>query len=192
MSQSTGVRTRKALNDLQYCSNGKDIIGLSPRKTNNLPLKTKMVETDNPKLTKMKKRTSISLPDIAGTIYNEKKMDKPPKSATVTSTPNKTKRASTTTTPTKFNKKDISIIIEEKENPGYFINSSKVVEAVKPAVELKKAEVKEFGVQCNKGDEDMLFNDNIDDTCYFKLLAHKRCKAQAETLEENKEVTNLN
>lgn len=35
MSQDDGslsVRTRRALNDLQYSSNGKDIAGLSPRK----------------------------------------------------------------------------------------------------------------------------------------------------------------
>ena len=33
------TRTRRALNDLQFASNGKDIVGLSPRKTNQIQLK---------------------------------------------------------------------------------------------------------------------------------------------------------
>ncbi len=32
--QSVCVRVRKALNSLQYSPNGKDVVGLSPRKSN--------------------------------------------------------------------------------------------------------------------------------------------------------------
>lgn len=170
------VKTRRALNCLQHSPNGKSIVGISPRKTTN----RKKVVYDSSETNNLKRRTSISLPDICS-YANAKDANNLNKSAT--STPHKVK-VNTTTTPIKFSKTNISIIIEEKENPNYCFAHS-VVE--KSELNNKK-ETREIAIQCNKSEEDMLFSDSVEDTNYWKLIALKRVKALLESKEENSQV----
>lgn len=189
--------TRRALNDLQYSPNGKTIAGIqmSPRKYIEAdPLKPGRILFDNNLNTSqlnrpLKKRTSISLPDICSTAKSL--------SVSQVSTPSKSKTTSTQNTPFKSGRKDISIILEEKENPnstfhldknsicyGSYKNLTKLRETIKE----EKAESKECSIQCNKSDEDMLLSDNVDSTPYWRLLTYKRFKCLQETLKENHEV----
>lgn len=129
----------------------------------------------------LKRRTSISLPDICSFV-NSKDASNLNKSAT--STPHKLKM-NTATTPVKFSKTNISIIIEEKENPNYYLSSTTLNEKQEL---VEKKETKEIAIQCNKSDEDLVFCDSVEGTSYWKLIALKRVKALIETREENAQV----
>lgn len=168
--QSVIMRPRRALNCLQHSPNGKSVVGVSPRKSNR-----KKVNFDGSN--SLKRRTSISLPDICA-YANSKDASNLNKSAT--STPHKIK-ISSAVTPIKFAKTNISIIVEEKENPNYCMTSS--VEKLEPSI--KKKEFNEIGIQCNKSDEDMLFGDSVEGTNYWKLIALKRVNALLESKKEN-------
>lgn len=186
-SQETGVRTRRALNSLQYSPNGKDIAGMT---TSSAKLQTKkgLYECKNSANVRngLKKRTSISLPDICGTNQNIK---------SITSTPTKSHRTtSTSTTPTKIARKDVmdSVIQEEKENPNIHFGDRKASDKISlkekqyQRENLKK--FKEISIQCKKSDEDMLLNSTVEGTPYWKLLAHKRFRSLTETHKENEQV----
>jgi len=192
-------RSRKALNDLQFASNGKGIVG----KVNQFNDSRKNLEDTplNPKLCKTNKRNSISLPDIAstGSLCNTA-LSETIKSAACT--PNKSKKATNTSTPSKshMKKNNISIIFEdrEKENPNFTFNmklekslhNELLLSARKEKATGKKKQVecKEIAIQCNKMDEDMLLNEEVDTTNYWKLLAHKRFKCLTNSLNENKQL----
>jgi hypothetical protein len=136
----------------------------------------------NEKLTKLKKRTSISLPDI-NSYCDIKDANSLNKSAT--STPNKTAFVKQIS----VSKSNISVIFEEKENPNHILNMEKqasveAVTNVRP--KTKVVEYKEMSIQCNKGEEDMVFADSVCGTDYWRLIAHKRSKALVESKMENK------
>jgi len=179
------VRTRKALNSLQYSPNGKDLAGLSHNlKLNQPELSKKQVLFEvNEKLTKLKKRTSISLPDI-NSYCDIKDANSLNKSAT--STPNKAALVKQISA----SKSNISVIFEEKENPNHInLNMDKLASA-EAAVNVKKpsktADCREVSIQCNKAEEDMVFADSVSGTDYWRLIAHKRFKALVESKSENK------
>lgn len=141
------------------------------------------------------------MPDITASVCNAALNDTIKSAA---STPNKPlkKNLTHTSTPTKshLKKKNISIIFEdrEKENPNYQSFSQKLEKTFSSDVTLssiKKANAKtkhiecsEIAIQCNKIDEDMLLNENVDNTNYWKLLAFKRFACIGESLAENKKV----
>ena len=217
MSQKTPLKSRKALNTLQYSPNGKDIVGLSPRKfqANKLDLKTASIfavdtshslkgsSTAKP----LKKRASISLPDICSTTSMANSVNK-----SATSTPHKNKSTSNRSNVNgiahllKTKKSNISIIVEEKENPNVVLSLSSEKLAllqqkqqqkedlkVNKEQQLKKVREKpkeyvEISVQCNRDVEDMLLSDSVEGTAYWKLQAHRRFKAVLETELENKQV----
>ncbi|CAF1085261.1 unnamed protein product [Brachionus calyciflorus] len=186
--QENGVRTRRALNSLQYSPNGKDIAGLT---TSSAKVQTKkgLFESKNSNNVRngLKKRTSISLPDICGTNQALKSL---------TSTPCKNHRTtSTSTTPTKIPRKEVieSVIQEEKENPNVIMNDKKNGEKVTlKDKQIKNREnltkFKEISIQCNKSDEDMLLSISVEGTPYWKLLAHKRLRCLIETEKENEKL----
>lgn len=186
-SQENGVRTRRALNSLQYSPNGKDIAGMA---TSSAKLQTKkgLYECRNSTNVRngLKKRTSISLPDICGSNQTSK---------SITSTPTKNHRTtSTSTTPTKIARKEImgSVIQEEKENPNINFGDKKASDRISVKEKQNKREnlskFKEISIQCNKSDEDMLLNSNVEGTPYWKLLAHKRFRSLVEAEKENDQV----
>ncbi len=119
------------------------------------------------------------MPDICS-YANSKDASNLNKSAT--STPHKVK-ISSAVTPIKFSKTNISIIVEEKENPNYCMTSG-----IENTESIKKKEFKEIAIQCNKSEEDMLFSDSVEGTNYWKLIALKRVKALLESNKENAEV----
>lgn len=203
----TKLKTRKALNDLQYSPNGKTIVnGLAPMKVNNLKNKMIFNEPENvykEKCSYFKKRTSISLPDICSMAQQQLNQSV---NRSITSTPNKFKQVSTSSlnTPSKLSaagssrNKDFSIIIEEKENPSVLFNLSEKLNEIKtksksPQNEerekLPPVECREVEIQCNKMEEDMLTGESVENTSYWKLLAYKRYKS---VLEASKENENLN
>lgn len=182
--------TRRALNCLQYEPNGKNIVGLSSNHKSNQIVNPKqaLLET-NDKLSKLKKRNSISLPDI--TLFaNFNEEDSLNKSATSTPSRKNIKKISAS-------KSNISIIYEDKENPNLMkakLEKMKSMEskiskklAINKALtqEIKAIEQKEMSIQCNKAEEDMVFGDSVKGTDYWRLIAHKRLNALDETREEN-------
>lgn len=188
MSGENQVRTRRALNILQYDTNGKNIVGLSSNhKTNQIANSKQALFETNQKLSKLKRRTSISLPDI-NVMSNFGDSNSLNKSAT--STPNKKAQRQLTSS-----KSNISIIVEEKENPNYVkskLTKMKKIEAkicskLSANKALKESEIKskEISIQCNKVEEDMVFGDSVNGTDYWRLIAHKRCKALDDTHKEN-------
>jgi len=211
MSQKTPLKSRKALNTLQYSPNGKDIVGLSPRKfqSSKLDLKTASifaVDTSHKSTSSakpLKKRASISLPDICSTASMPN-----PANKSATSTPHKNKLTSSKSNVNgiaqllKTKKSNISIIVEEKENPNVVLSLSSEKLALlqqqqqnkanlKGAKEKQSKKVKEFveiSVQCNRDVEDMLMSESVEGTVYWKLQTHRRFKAVLETELENKQV----
>lgn len=186
-NQEYGIRTRRALNSLQYSPNGKDIAGIT---TSSAKIQTKkgLYECKNTTNVRngLKKRTSISLPDICGTNQTIK---------SITSTPTKNHRTtSSSTTPTKMARKNItdSVIQEEKENPNLHFGDKKYSDKLAPKDKQHKTEnltkFKETSIQCKKSDEDMLLNSTVEGTPYWKLLAHKRFRSLIETEKENENV----
>ena len=138
----------------------------------------------NEKLNKLKKRTSISLPDI-NSYCDLKDANLLNKSAT--STPHKNLLIKQISTP----KNNISIILEEKENPNYMLNSDKLLSNMnksKEAKKLKNVEYKSASIQCNKAEEDMVFADSVEGTSYWRLIAHKRHAAFLASNKENTQV----
>lgn len=140
----------------------------------------------------LKKRTSISLPNICGILVQNA-------NKSVTSTPSKHSQRTTSTsnTPTKQIQKEIPIIAEEKENPNILIEnrSNQNVYLKEKTIKSKETLVKchEIEIQCNKSDEDMLTSSSVEQTPYWKLLAHKRFKSLLESKEENyKVISKLN
>lgn len=134
----------------------------------------------------MKHRNSISLPDISSKTYGLRS------SASFlllnsasTSTPHQTK-AKKTCSPVKATtttaRKNISVIIEEKENPNAAAEKAAVVAAAGSRSRVPR--FKSAGVQCNLMDELIVTGDDIDNTPYWKMLAHKRFKALEEAREE--------
>lgn len=113
-----------------------------------------------------------------------------------TSTPYKAKKSISTSqsnSPTKALKKDISTIIEEKENPSNVYHQTDVPACndAKQTRSKNKNRVPKFKnaiVQCNKDDEDMLLGHDVDNTAYWKLLAHKRFNCLLKTQQENDQV----
>lgn len=192
---SVGLRTRRALNSLQYSPNGRDIVGLSPRKSNNTAVQSKLgFEDSKPApFVKMSRRTSISLPD-----FHADGSLKPLKSTAVTVTSSTPLRgakgavAGGKGSPSKLKlrmKNEISIIAEEKENPNYSLLSSSTVNlAEKPAV--KSTTYSEMAVQCDKLNEDIVTSDVVPPV-YWKMLAHKRYSALRETKRENVDLNSL-
>jgi hypothetical protein len=192
---STEPRTaRRALNCLQNDSNGRTTGGLSNINTpNKLTSKQSFYET-NEKLNKLKKRNSISLPDINLMMNNLSDCDSLNRSAT--STPCKGMKNSQTSK----SKGNISVILEEKENPSYMrakLEKMKSMEmkighkliATKAiAKKIAKPESREVSIQCNKSEEDMLFGDSVKGTDYWRLIAHKRFNAMLDTKAQNKEL----
>lgn len=201
------VRTsRKALNDLQYSPNGKDIVGLSPRKANQLNIKKGLFDlstTNSFKSKDFRKRTSISLPDICSSAASSCN------SISFNNSFNKSEASTPSKpcfTPTKHGKRNnISIILEEKENPNlisslYSDKYSKEKKAEEKdsstnknvskssdgkREDEKKKTFKEIAIQCNKLDEDMLFADTVENTPYWKLMTHRILKSLQETDVEN-------
>lgn len=175
--QETGVRTRRALNSLQFSPNGKDISTLT---TSSAKVKTKKGLNErkfsnnvrNNSTNGLTKRTSISLPDICGTNKALK---------SINSTPNKNQ--------TKIE----SFIKEEKENPNLINDKKPTSKSLFKDKQNKHKEnllkCKEISIQCNKSDEDMLLSSSVEGTPYWKLLAHKRLRCLLETQEENDKVT---
>jgi hypothetical protein len=150
-----------------------------------------------------KKRNSISLPDICATLQQQQQLEQSIKS--ITSTPSKLRTSSTVNTPSsKSNinrvRNNISIIIEEKENPNSILVSNLNEKSAKLQQKLKsiavqypklKTECTEIEIQCNKGEEDMLMSETVENTPYWRLLAHKRYKCWTETQIENSMVSRL-
>jgi len=200
MSGDNQIRTRRALNSLQYETNGKNIVGLSANHKSNQIVNPKqaLFEQTNQKLSKLKRRTSISLPDIniMSSFGDSNNLNK-----SATSTPNK--RAQRQLTSSKSN---ISIIHEEKENPNYVKNKATKMKKIETKISsklaankaLKDTEIKskEISVQCNKTEEDMVFGDSVNGTDYWRLIAHKRSRALDDTQKENstlhKDIEDLN
>jgi hypothetical protein len=188
---ATRTSNRKALNDLLYSPNKKESIGVSNR--NDL------------KSNHLKKRTSISLPDICSQALNSNTFNSS-FNRSEASTPNKSSSFKSANTPAlKLNKRNnISVILEEKENPnlafgihldknlkGSISKLEKLASSDECLVSVKKekkVEYKETGIQCNKGQEDMLFSESVDNTPFWKLMAHKRLKCLIKTELENSEV----
>ncbi len=146
----------------------------------------------NERLSKLKKRNSISLPDI-NLLINSNLAETDSLNRSATSTPNhkglKKSYAS---------KSNISVIMEEKENPNYMRarlekmkkmevkigNKLSTTKAI--AKEIAKIEMTDMAVQCNKSEEDMLFGDSVKGTDYWRLIAHKRFNALVDTKNQNK------
>lgn len=187
---ATRTSNRKALNDLLYSPNKRDSI----RQSN----------TNDLKSYHLKKRTSISLPDICSQALNSNAFNNS-FNRSEASTPNKISSFKTNTPALKLNKRNnISVILEEKENPNLAFgihldknlkNSINKLEKQASSDEClvstkkeKNVEFKEAGIQCNKDQEDMLFSESVDNTPFWKLMAHKRLKCLLETEFENAEV----
>ena len=142
---------------------------------------------DNNVINKLRKRTSLSLPDICS--INNEKCSSMNKSAL--STPSKS-----SLTPSKLSRNqtsNISVIVEEKENPNFALNANQENFKCEELISGKqgKEEFKTFievGIQCNKSDEDMLMSQTVHDTCYWKLMAHKRYQALIQASKENSAV----
>lgn len=188
------IRTaRRALNSLQYDSNGRTTGGLNTT-PNTLNSKQAFYET-NEKLNKLKKRNSISLPDINLMMNNLSESDSLNRSAT--STPNKGIMKKSHASKSKSN---ISVILEEKENPSNMrakLEKMKSMEMrighklIATKAMAKKAaaiEGKEVAIQCNKSEEDMVFGDSVKGTDYWRLIAHKRFNAFVDTKAQNQEL----
>jgi hypothetical protein len=187
---ATRTTNRKALNDLLYSPNKKESIGLSN-------------SAKDSKSNYLKKRTSISLPDICSQALNSNSFNSS-FNRSEASTPNKLSSYKTTTPSLKVNKKNnISVILEEKENPnlafGIHLDKNlknsinkheKQTSSDECLVGIKKEKIiafKETSIQCNKDQEDMLFSESVDNTSYWKLMAHKRLKCMLQTELENSE-----
>lgn len=186
------IRPRKALNCLQYNdSNIKSIVGLSNQslKTNqSMDPKKALLSDTNEKLNKLKKRNSISLPDI-NLLLNGESLSGKSSTRTPTSKPMKKMTAS---------KSNISVIYEDKENPKLMrakLDKMKNMEnkigrklAVNKALReaVQAVQTSEMSVQCNKAEEDMVFGDSVRGTDYWRLIAYKRNDALVETQAENK------
>ena len=149
-----------------------------------------LLET-NEKLNKLKKRNSISRPDI-NLLLNFNNSDSLNKSTASAPSNKTTKKISSS-------KSNISIIYEDKENPNLMkakLEKMKSMEnkigrklAVNKALrEAIKVQHTEAAVQCNKAGEDMVFGDSVKGTGYWRLIAYKRHNALIETQKENKMV----
>lgn len=199
--QRLNVRSRRALNSLQYSPNGKDIVGLSPRK---LRFANKLLDFDSKQDLKtsssspLTKNTpkSISLPDIsskAKTLRSSASIVFSSAALTSTSTPHQNKSKSSTVSPIKSvvvqavkTRKNISVILEEKENPNFVGDAETKSKAINRPTKGHK--YKNSSVQCNLVDELMLTGDCLDETPYWKILAHKRLAAFVEAEEETQQV----
>lgn len=125
----------------------------------------------------MKTRTSISLPDISSKSLVMK--------SAITSTPYNGQK--THKSPLKSNaRKNISVILEEKENPG-----AVSVGAKQASNRSKTPRCKHASLQCNLVDELMVTADDVDMTPYWKLMAHKRLAALVEAEQETIQVFKL-
>lgn len=156
----------------------------------------------------LKKRTSISLPDISSQNFENTVV------SSQKSTPCKMKMSlssssygvqcysslnlhSTPGTGLLRGRKDISIIMEEKENPSFLLElsaqrtkSSSTV-AVIQEEKLEKS-YKDTGVVCKLDVENMLlYDDQLEDTSYYRLLAQKRFAALQEAKQENMELNDM-
>lgn len=184
------------MNCLQYNdSNIKSIVGLSNSslKTNQMadPKKALLSDT-NEKLNKLKKRNSISLPDI-NLLLNGENLNGVKSSSTTTPTSKPMKKMTAS-------KSNISVIYEDKENPKLMrakLERMKNIEnkigrkltvnkALREAVQT--VQTSEMSVQCNKAEEDMVFGDSVRGTDYWRLIAYKRDDALVETQAENKKL----
>jgi hypothetical protein len=147
-----------------------------------------------------RRRTSISLPDICLSVQQQQQQQvnqpsiTPLKQAVTTSTPSKFKSSTSSTAlaSRNSNRKDISIIFEEKENPNVMasLNQKALVSSVlKSKVAKKKlVECREISIQCNKSEEDMLTSDDVENTPFWKMLAHNRFRALLKARKENEMV----
>jgi hypothetical protein len=149
-----------------------------------------------------RRRTSISLPDICLSVQQQQIAAQQPASistskqaANTTSTPSNFKSSISSTTlaaRNNLNRKDISIIFEEKENPNAMASlnrSALVSSSLKPKAAKKKlVECREISIQCNKSDEDMLTSEGVENTPFWKMLAHNRFRALIKARKENEMV----
>lgn len=195
----TTSTTRRALNCLQYESNGQNIVGNQKSLNQNITSNPKLsfLET-NDRLTKLKKRHSHSLPDINLLLSSRSDMQLQSNSSSNTSTPNNKSAQNPKQQQKKMlstSKSNISIVFEdEKENPSYITKAklrnmenkiSKKVLTVKGLEKQKAKTTHEMNIQCNKSEEDMVFNDCVNGTDYWRLIAHKRMDALDKTKIEN-------
>jgi len=186
------IRTaRKALNSLQYEPNGRTIVGNNHSSNQLTNTKQALLET-NEKLSKLKKRNSISLPDInlISSFNDENQLNK-----SATSTPNRKGMRKLAAS-----KSNISIIMEEKENPNFMKAKFEKMKSIEAKIAKKLAatktltkqvasvETKEMSIQCSKAEEDMLFGESVEGTGYWRLIAIKRFNAIGETKKENAEL----
>lgn len=83
--------------------------------------------------------------------------------------------------------------MEEKENPHHQQLEKASSECDLKSIKLlssrpRLVKYKEASVQCCKTDEDMLLSDDVDQTPYWKLLAHKRFTSLLKTKAENEKI----
>jgi len=191
--------TRRALNCLQFQSNEQNIVGRvngQNSKQNITNPKLSFLET-NDRLTKLKKRNSISLPDINLLLSSSNtcsRSDMPPNSSATSTPNNKSVNPKPQHKKMSSSKSNISIIFEnEKENPNYMKAKLRNMEnkinkkalTVKQALNETKNKTHEISIQCNKNEEDMVFSDSVKGTDYWRLIAHKRLDALNQTKIEN-------
>ena len=89
------------------------------------------------------------------------------------------------------------MIIEEKENPNMLLNFNNEPKHAKlktqanvglVVAQKKSVECKEIAIQCMRTDEDMVMCDNMSNTPFWKLLAHRRFRSLLETMAQNSQV----
>lgn len=159
---------------------------------------------------------SISLPDISSrvkTIRSSTSIIFGSAAITKTSTPHQNKTLKSSDSPVKNaaqankTRKNISVILEEKENPNFVLGDAESKSKVRlirnsydSGINLKynmlffvykainRGKNKNSGIQCNLIDELMLTGDSLDETPYWKILAHKRLAALVEAQEETNHV----
>lgn len=159
---------------------------------------------------------SISLPDISSrvkTIRSSTSIIFGSAAITKTSTPHQNKTLKSAESPVKSaaqankTRKNISVILEEKENPNFVLGDAESKSKVRlikisfdSVINLKynmlfyvykainRGKNKNSGIQCNLIDELMLTGDSLDETPYWKILAHKRLAALVEAQEETNHV----
>jgi hypothetical protein len=147
-------------------------------------------------LKQINKKTSISLPDMEFIRFDQNSNNikanlRQPTTPAQKSNINLAKKGACSSTPSKTKKsstlQNISIILEEKENPNAPRYNTRTKKSSKQRVEI--ASKVDNGTQCNLSEEAMLYSEaGQEGTLYWKLLCMKRLEAIDETKDENKNV----